>query len=398
MVNSPLQSPKNPHFFQPLLPGFETHLTIPVVFFSEHIVGKHEEEKKARLRSDSSERTWEVKMDGRRLTQGWNDFVKAHDLRIGDVIVFKHEGDMVFSVTPFGPSCCEIQYPQSHIKKEHYNDDDDDDDKDDMENQHTTREGLRKRNLKPKTEPESFVSYDYSFVANVTASNLIFDTINLPKKAASFVALNKGCHKIILVNEEGKSWTLNLRFRESEGSYYMRGGWTRFCRENRQKEGDMITFNLVGDGESIPLLCICPEEVCSELMSKAKEKKKLVKRRRWEVSPSPGRNSYVTISLTAYNIKNSKITLPVEFTRVNGITNKHEKIILEDKHGVKRLTKLVRDGPDHRKRGLGKGWKLFCSVNDVLKVGEPFTLKLLWENRTPLLKFCSKVKEEPIYV
>ena len=26
----------------------------------------------------------------------------------GDIVIFKHEGDMVFHVTPFGPSCCEI--------------------------------------------------------------------------------------------------------------------------------------------------------------------------------------------------------------------------------------------------------------------------------------------------
>lgn len=90
--------------------------------------------------------------------------------------------------------------------------------------------------------------------------------------------------------------------------------------------------------------------------------------------------------------------LPVEFTKINGITRKHEKIILMDKHGVKRLTRLVHDGPNYGRRGLGKGWKLFCEANDVLKIGEPFTLKLTWENNTPLLRFCSKVKEEPIYV
>ncbi|CAN7107375.1 unnamed protein product [Brassica rapa subsp. narinosa] len=32
--------PQEPHFFQPLLPGFQTHLTIPIVFFSKHIQGK----------------------------------------------------------------------------------------------------------------------------------------------------------------------------------------------------------------------------------------------------------------------------------------------------------------------------------------------------------------------
>lgn len=82
---------------------------IPVKFFSEHIEGKHEG-KIASLRSDALEKTWKVKMEGQRLTEGWKEFVKAHDLRVGDFLVFRHEGDMLFNVTALGPSCCEIQY------------------------------------------------------------------------------------------------------------------------------------------------------------------------------------------------------------------------------------------------------------------------------------------------
>lgn len=161
MVNQPLESPSNPHFFQPLLPGFDTHLvrttlsvfssvyvplldsvlvhfafcglqTIPVAFFSKYIERKNKQ-RTAKLRSDASDRTWEVKIEGMRLTGGWKDFTTAHDLRIGDVIIFKHEGDMVFNVTPLGPSCCEIQYTQSLIIKEEA-DSTDDDDEDDSEN------------------------------------------------------------------------------------------------------------------------------------------------------------------------------------------------------------------------------------------------------------------------
>lgn len=87
-----------------------------------------------KLRSDASDKTWEVKIDGRRLTRGWKDFTTAHDLRIGDIIIFKHERDMMFNITPFGPSCFEIQYAESpfikspFIKEEADTDDDDEDD------------------------------------------------------------------------------------------------------------------------------------------------------------------------------------------------------------------------------------------------------------------------------
>ncbi|KAL9299373.1 putative transcription factor B3-Domain family [Arabidopsis thaliana] len=64
----------NQHFFKPLFPGFHSHL---------------------------------VKIDGQRLTNGWKDFALAHDLRLGDIIVFRQERDMTFHVTMLGPSCCD---------------------------------------------------------------------------------------------------------------------------------------------------------------------------------------------------------------------------------------------------------------------------------------------------
>lgn len=86
-------------------------------FFSDHIVGKHEV-RTVNLISDASERTWKVKMEGHRLTEGWKEFVEAHDLRIGDFVIFRHEGDMLFNVTALGPSCCKIQYAQPHSHEE----------------------------------------------------------------------------------------------------------------------------------------------------------------------------------------------------------------------------------------------------------------------------------------
>ncbi|WZZ76553.1 hypothetical protein YC2023_087923 [Brassica napus] len=336
--------------------------TIPVAFFSKHIEGKNEQ-RKAKLRSHASDKTWKVTIDGRRFTRGWKDFATAHDLRIGDVIIFRHEGDMVFNVTPFGPSCCEIHYEQSHLIKEEEFDNNDDDN----ENHCRTK---------------SSFSFDYCFVAQVTASNLRLDTLDLPMEAESSNALNKRCHEMIVVNKEGNSWTVSLRFRESSGSYYIRGGWRRFCRDNRRKIGDLMVFNLVGDGKTSPMICICPEEECSELVRKAKRRSK------WVASSSSRRNRFVTISLTRYNFRSSKLILPATFMKINGIKRQNE-IILMDKHGVRWVTKLVKDGSKYGKRGLGKGWKDFCEANDVLKIGQPFLLELVWEDTLPVLKFCS---------
>ena len=169
-----MANPHEPHFFKPLLPGFHNGVvnilslfllricshfvcllnfasidlqTIPLNFFSQHIQGKTNG-KKWKLRSDASDQTWEVIQEGRRLTGGWKDFTTADDLQIGDILVFKHEGDMVFHVTPFGPSCCEIQFTHPHSIKEEADVDD----------------------------THSF-SFDYCFLAEVTASNINEDKL-----------------------------------------------------------------------------------------------------------------------------------------------------------------------------------------------------------------------------
>ncbi|WZY94583.1 hypothetical protein YC2023_066912 [Brassica napus] len=156
---------------------------------------------------------------------------------------------MVFHVTPFGPSCCEIQYTHPHIIKEEADAGDADD------------------NEIRGTWAMSYFSFDYCFLAEVTASNLKAEKL-------------KQCQEMILVNKEGNSWTVSLRFSESSGMYYITRGWGKFCRDNRCNIGDLFAFNLVGDGKTTPLLCVCPEsKECSELLSKH------LSRKRGESSP-----------------------------------------------------------------------------------------------------------------
>ncbi|RID75669.1 hypothetical protein BRARA_B02703 [Brassica rapa] len=214
-----MKTPREPHFFKPLLPGFQSGVAIPLDFYSKHIQGA-EINKPWKLRSDASDQIWE------------------HDLRIGDIVIFKHEGDMVFHVTPFGPSCCEIQYTHPHIVKEEADADD-----------------------------APTFSYDYCFLAEVTATNQKDDKMFLPVEAMWCGALNQQFKEVKLVNKEGKSWTARFGFSESDGAYYISRGWRKFCHDNRCTNGALFVFNVVGDGTTTPLLCVCPErKECTELL------------------------------------------------------------------------------------------------------------------------------------
>ncbi|KAG2332131.1 hypothetical protein Bca52824_003311 [Brassica carinata] len=231
-----------PHFFQPLLPGFQTGLNIPIAFFSRHIHGNTTGNTWT-LRSDATDNTWEVLQEERRLTRGWKEFTEAHDLRVEDIVIFKLEGEMVFHVSPFGPSCCDIQYTAPQVQEE------------------AVAEEQQSNRTTASNVPVSAYSWDYSFRAEA-----------LPVEATGCKALNKQCKEAILVNIDGKPWTMALRFSESGGFYYIKG-WRKFCHDNKCRIGDLFAINVVGDGMSSPLLCVyAPTKEILEILNTWKRK------------------------------------------------------------------------------------------------------------------------------
>ncbi|CAD5329658.1 unnamed protein product [Arabidopsis thaliana] len=207
MANASPLSPTNQHFFQPLLPGFQSNLKIPVKYFSEHIEGKHEG-KTVTLRTDASERTWEVKMEGHRLTED-----------------MKETWCSMFHVTALGPSCCEIQYPQSSRHEEG---------EESGENEISEKE-VEENVQKESDKSSSDLNY---FSQSVTHSNISRDAVSVPRDFVKRSGFSKGRHEIVLMNEEGKSW-------ESELKSYMSGALC--CRTKVE------SMNITGESQFVKL-------------------------------------------------------------------------------------------------------------------------------------------------
>lgn len=165
---------------------------IPDSFISNHLKGKSQF-MKMKLTSDASDRIWEVELDGGRFAGGWKDFSVHHCVRNDDVLSFRHEGDMVFHVTPFGRSFSQIHFISSTSDDEGEDDDDDDDepnifDDDEEEEENvdvgddddnsTSEEDLYPKNVslekRARTETESSKSY---LVAHVTPASLRRDSM-----------------------------------------------------------------------------------------------------------------------------------------------------------------------------------------------------------------------------
>ncbi|KAF2549293.1 hypothetical protein F2Q70_00020802 [Brassica cretica] len=364
MAHQSLHSPTNPHFFQPLLPGFHTHLNIPVAFFSKHVQGRNKHIKTAKLRTDASAKTWLVKINGLRFTDGWEDFAVAHELRIGDIIIFRHEGEMVFHVTAFGPSCCDIQYTSASSHNII-------DDSQDQANNTGNSSGEKRKRVKknPRTKEES--SSDHShFVAHVSPSSLSCDRLYVPKGFAMSNGLdNMSGKEIVLLNEEGRSWNLNITYNESGMHTFVRPGWRSFCAENGMNQGHHCTFELV-----------------------RKSAPPVLRLSRAEHDPKPApesslHHSYYVGSVSSNSLRTDKLYLQMKFVAANGLKKGFSEIILKNEWGG-RWSVGLRHYASSNRTYLGPGWKTFCQVNGI-KAEDSFMFKLVETGDKPVLLLCT---------
>ncbi|KAJ4916586.1 B3 domain-containing protein REM17 [Raphanus sativus] len=333
-----LHSPNNPHFFQPLLPGFHTHLNIPVAFFLKHVQGSNDHIKTAKLRTDASDETWLVKINGLRFTDGWEDFAVAHELRIGDIIIFRHEEEMVFHVTALGPSCCDIQYSSASSHNIS-------DDSEYQTNNTENSSGEKRKRVKksPRTKVDS--SSDH-FMAQVSPTSLRFDRLYVPISFSRSIGLdNMSGKEIILLNEEGRSWSLNITYTKASMQTYVGPGWRRFCAENGMNQGHQYTFKLVRKS--------APPVIRLYLAEPAPE--------------SSLRHSNYVGFVSSNSLRNDRLYLQRNFVIANGLDRGFSEITLKNERGGKwSLGLRYYDSLSHTY--LGPGWKTFCQVNGIKAV------------------------------
>ncbi|WRX35316.1 B3 DNA binding domain - like 10 [Theobroma cacao] len=224
-------TPNMPHFLKPLLPGFHKQLSIPLSFFIKYLKGQNCE--RAVLRTCGS-RTWSVKLKGRRFEDGWEEFARDHDLYVGDVLVFRHGGNMVFDVMVFDTrSACQREYPLFAMKGK------------DQKKSSAKRFGKQLE----KCTSTSFKHEHPYFVATLKPNNLKVSKLNIPRKFARSNGLTDRFCEMVLVDQQGRSWIANLRHKKSDGQVYIGRGWRNLCIANNLKEEDSVLLELIGNGK-----------------------------------------------------------------------------------------------------------------------------------------------------
>ncbi|KAG2243224.1 hypothetical protein Bca52824_094922 [Brassica carinata] len=359
MVDPVMVSSNNKPIFFIDLSGQNSIPMIPDSFISNHLKG-NTQSTKLKLTSDVSDRSWEVELDdGQRFARGWKYFSVHHGVRNDDVLSFRHDGDMVFHVTPFGHSTSEEELSPNKTSS-------------------------KKRAI---TETESSSENSY-LVAHVTSSNLSRNHMGLTNKFARSNGLNNRQCEIDLLNEDGKSWTLDLRHNKTTGQTYMCRGWTGFCQGNGIKAGSSCRFRFVQSGTK-PVLQLCPNNT-STVLHVPETKGDEIESEDGSEAAQMKQNRSVEIEFKPHMLRTGQLRLPALFSRENEI-NEAGEVTIVNRDGVEWKLHLVRV------KGRGqfyiKGFKDCFVANGIKKVGDSFTLDIIRGGTNPILKICSKIKE-----
>ncbi|XP_047264555.1 B3 domain-containing protein REM5-like isoform X1 [Capsicum annuum] len=218
--------PKKPHFFKPLQKGFKHGLKIPTGFL-KYLKGQDQIEH-AVLRKGV--KNWLVKVNCGRFEAGWAAFVEEHDLQLGDLLIFRHEGDMEFKVSIFDSSHCNREYAE-YLQEEEGSD---------------NVEEISK-NFKLKDAGTHNPCDQSHFECTVKPYCISNGYLRLPKEFAMENNLINKKRCLIIRDERQRSW--NLRLATHNSRVHIFGGWSKFRIANDLKEGDYMMFEVIADGE-----------------------------------------------------------------------------------------------------------------------------------------------------
>ncbi|KAJ4963692.1 hypothetical protein NE237_023631 [Protea cynaroides] len=365
---------KKPLFFKPMLPPFH-QLSIPRAFL-KHLVDELSEEGdgEATLRNNRCDwKFWHVKIKGFCFTEGWADFVADNDIRIGYFVVFSYEGAMVFNVRIFNLCACEKEYsypqPLVAIPMEAQKQENNDREETEEEIKITPPRGCNR----PKaTKPCSFKILMRHY-------NLRKDFVAIPMVFARYYGLTINIFKAILRDEKMRMWSVNLD-RCRNGRVILLDGWHEFVSANQLKEGDSCLFKLNNSGANAIVLDV------TVFSSSSKRRVPVKNNEQAEIKPSavPRNPSFVT-SLKPFNLKESRLNVPMNFARLNGLMGKQYGMILTDRKGRSWKVQLK-----HRKRkgtvSIYGDWVDISAAN-VLKDGDTFILELVQREKMPVMGF-----------
>nr|XP_033511428.1 B3 domain-containing protein REM10-like isoform X10 [Nicotiana tomentosiformis] len=368
--------PAKPHFFKPILPGFKHALKIPKGFL-KYLKG-HEHEH-AVLRRGSKK--WLVKLNGQRLEEGWEKFAEEHGLQLGDLLIFRHEGEMEFEVTIFDSSHCDREYAE-YLQDE--------------EDAHTVKDPSKKFEIK-EAAPQNPIGQSH-VVCTVRSYCFSKSYFRLPGKFTKANGLkNKKCG-LIIRGERQRSW--NLKLYTSYSQVYIGGKWGEFRDANDIKVGDRIMFEVVANGER-PIwkfhhlrknASLQPEGMktnsdTERVSTPEKPKSNIISSREAVPNVEAAKDMHLghphfICTMKPYYLSKHFLRVPSPFARQHGLRDRKCTIMIRDEQRSWTFTLYSCGTVTY----IGGGWRDFCIAN-CLKEGDRVMFGIVANGEKPILKF-----------
>ncbi|XP_047312922.1 B3 domain-containing protein REM10-like [Impatiens glandulifera] len=364
----------DPHFFQPLLPGFQNGINIPEAFMMRYL----NEELKKRSRDvpviiRKHNREWVIHLRGRRLEKGWPEFVDSYysfpdsgdkkKMDVGDIVIFKHKGNLVFEVSVYDANTSLEKLPYHHPNKHNNQSINKKRKKNEMmKNPEEFENNQKKRKSMTAAESKSNILSPV-YEVNITLRNMKRNMQYLPRKLVSENGLERNCN-MKLDYEKGRSCVVEAKFYPSKSYSYITKGWTDFQTKNHLKPEDRIKFQLIKNGQ-IPHFRVTKVQKKNdhkELMITQKKKKIEADKKRKRVYP------YFDTFIRLSNLEKKKLYVPIGFVRENGL-ERHFKMIVKNERGRKWEADARFSAGKSYFYITKEGWDSFLIVNG-LKIGD----------------------------
>ncbi|PHU26818.1 hypothetical protein BC332_05150 [Capsicum chinense] len=328
--------PKKPHFFKPIQKGFKHGLTIPTGFL-KYLKGRDQIEHVV-LRSGG--KSWLVKVKGCRFKAGWAAFVEEHDLQLGDLLIFRHEGDMEFEVSIFDSSHCDREYGE-YLQEE--------------EGCDIVEETSKNFKFKGKSKlciMSSSKEGDYMmFEVVANGEKPIWKFHRKEKKGQSvggpsFALSNSACAPSVPARNQAYSWKFEVKDKGSLES---------------DRDADKPNPNIVSRRKAFP-----NEESATH--------------------SSFGKSHFVYIVKPPYCFVSDSLVIPTKVALANGLSNKRCGLIIRDERERSWNVKLHSSGNSVYITG---GWHEFRDAN-CLKEGDCIMFEVVSNGNTPIWKYNGK--------
>ncbi|CAL1385233.1 unnamed protein product [Linum trigynum] len=398
-----------PHFFQPLLPGFHDHFSIPVGF-GKYLEGREVGEGNIAVLRSPGGKIYRVEMEnGREFKDGWKEFVDEHDLHVGDVVVFRLVDDpMVFDVMIFDPSACERPYPHNEV---------------DVKTEEVVAAAEEERPLpcaaagvaEPETGLHSIENGSGTpmetiriakdgpseakkpyFVVSIKPDNLNNRRQRIPKCFSMTYGLNLGNAEGVVLDEEGRSWPVRINcYWKSSCDTYIERGWGAFQKENELKLGDTFNLELVQGGQK-PVLRMSGlhanpmlEKAYSEKVRKERRKRVEVKKYPIHIQDSPAAgfsemaDTHFMLTVTNHFL-GVYPSIPNKLARYGGLHGGSRSLILTNEKGRDWLVTVETSTDDVTY--IANGWTELVRENG-LGVGDTVRVDLVERGMNPAMSF-----------